>query len=1044
MTRRYYDHWIVIRLFSEEDKLKITLENNLGTILDPSNLSENGLKECNAIIHDISKSVMVPDTESISLFLKSEIEALDQQSIIGGLPTLPIFVDTAGEWDWWEIVRSLLIETKIDTDRYQIIQMIDQSWIYRTSFRLPMQVLVVNSPFPKDILFEKEQNDSFIISEIPPKPLFIPSDNGTGKFLSCVFDILRSKPWYQEQNKYQEFGLNITDINPDAIHEVLVQHEWDILVIMSDENLKKIFDSNKVKNSLRKHPPRLIIEIDPHPYPVKVIYSLWTNSLMSSYDLPIKDTALLWLPMEKSIDNVQNYINEFFLNIIHDFPLSEASKRAAHMVKNFNESNHGEYWLIANPASNQSLRLSDEKSQLIDDVTNFGKQVNPGDIDTFLKRLNLPEGDDLEKILRQAGSLNSTIQNTISNPRDTNFAGETRGFIPLAKAETELKESHHVLKQVEETLRSLSSENVHLIKKHQQRFVDVIIDQLVNEFYQPYTPFAPFLTNQRYRLGVHIGQPSRESLMVGEISPIDPLLPQLKKGKGYDLEIVVFEKDFKLLSERVKQIYFPNLGGTELVYFELCSPKKAGPANLRISVYYRNHLLQSFHLQAQISEIASYIIGLQVEVRMDFCRTARFTNLNRLKKRAISLGINQNEDCTHTLMLKGANIAEHYKLLEKQVDSSLEKFRKLIEHATIDDDGRSPRFSVLNDQQPDLEFEKQIRNLAKFGNELYQMLFQSASVDMQDQMRSLREKTNECIQIIRHDLNFSFPWTIVYDYTVPDDSSDTTPVPICIGKPLPISPDDSGQKSPRGIHLGCPHNPNRAVYCTEGFWGVRHRIEQLIGNKDKVDAVNKIEKINKSNSIWLATNLNADYATQKLKNELNKELLDSCVEYTHNSSFYDFWDNTKRPAAWIILGHLENNRIELIPKALRLTADQWLSPKTITDYLIQYNSWDQPKPMIFLMACESASTQLSDLNGFVQAFNALGASAIIGTECTVFSGLAAQFAQEIILKLWNGKETLGEAIQSFNREILQKKIPLPFVFNCVGSSDLTFTLPKGY
>lgn len=996
ISERNHNHWVALRLRLRKERLWVTLDDDRGTHIDSSELPIE--KQRTQTVFESPGDIVIP--EDLESYLTPAIEDLDRQYIPGlhqdlHLPaTLPVFAEQiAGGPDIdnrlaAEIVAELLDNIGIPQERLQIIELARHSWFDRTLFRLPLRILTV------------------------------------GDYCNKLFNKLRSHHWYsQEKSSIEEFGVSINQVTSALLPQMLAEREWDVLVIDRD-NANKLYDSETTLKTFQANPPHLTIAIR-------------TQNEQLITNIPNTGTALLCaISPYPDFYQYDDFISNFFYGIIHDLPLHEATRMASKKQIKLRLR------LIADPASNQSLRLSDEFSQLIDDVAALGKQVNPGNVQAFLPRLGLSEETDLVKTLRQAASFNSEVKETLSKARnEVDFAHESRGLVPLAKAELGLQNARLAFRQAEETLRSISTnrKQAALVKKHQERRVDVTLDHLENGFYQPYSKRDPFLASQRYRLGVHIGQPSQNSLMVGKNPPIDPLLPPSERPKGYHLDIVVFEKDFELLSERVRQLYLPDLGGSEPVYFELRAPKTAGPADLRISVYYRNHLIQSFRLEARVSETWVNTARPQVRVHLDFCRTARFTNLRQIKPRALSIGVNQNQNGTHTFMIKKDQIANSYpiELTEAQIQGVLDDFRGKLKQIS-----ENPLFSVLNTQQPVAEFEKHVRELAKLGGNLYHMLFQRASKEMQSEMRLLRNRSDQSIQIIRHDINFSFPWTAVYDYRVPDDSSSSTLAPICMGKPLPIPTSGSVHTAPQGLHQGCPHNPGRAVYCIEGFWGVRHRVEQLIGNTGRVDGVHIINMTGRPGSIGLAANLN-DPPTQAFRSLLHEKFRDACVEFTSGSSFYDFWDEQKRPAAWIVLGHLESDRIGLMPMAVASIPDQWLSPKTIMDYLVEYGPWEQPNPMILLMACESGKTQLSDLNGFVQAFHATGASAIVGTECPIFSGIAALFAQEIVLKLWNEKTNLGEAVQSFNREMFCRNIPLPFVFSCIGSSDLKVVLSEG-
>jgi len=77
------------------------------------------------------------------------------------------------------------------------------------------------------------------------------------------------------------------------------------------------------------------------------------------------------------------------------------------------------------------------------------------------------------------------------------------------------------------------------------------------------------------------------------------------------------------------------------------------------------------------------------------------------------------------------------------------------------------------------------------------------------------------------------------------------------------------------------------------------------------------------------------------------------------------------------------------------------------------------------------------LNDFVLALNTAGAGAIVGTEVTIFTGLAERFASDVTRRMWSsGRSTLGEAVKEFRQTLATESNPLGFAFTSYGSADL--------
>jgi hypothetical protein len=149
-----------------------------------------------------------------------------------------------------------------------------------------------------------------------------------------------------------------------------------------------------------------------------------------------------------------------------------------------------------------------------------------------------------------------------------------------------------------------------------------------------------------------------------------------------------------------------------------------------------------------------------------------------------------------------------------------------------------------------------------------------------------------------------------------------------------------------------------------------------------------------------------------------------------------------------VLGHLETGAPQFAnePKGERIVIERqksWLSQESISNrFNDAAEAWEQPKTLILLMACASATTSIDKVNDFILALNAAGAGAIVGTECVVFPGLACEFAEYLILRLWRRDKDgthvpLARAMTDFRTKLLQSGNPLAFVFRSIGDADLT-------
>ncbi len=921
--------------------------------------------------------------------------------VTGPLPLAVYLAPPAGAQSLeWEQAVARILPPDVDLNRIQLVRLARERWKARPHFELPIRLL------------------------------------GVGPAVSGDLQRLRDSSWYRDSVEVQQFGLQIDQVEPADLPEALRRLPYDI-VLVNEEGIEQVLRATRRLSHPEQSRPRLILYLD---RPANRLY-------FSSLDLPA-GVSLLWLPLGPAGDSA-GLVRELMLGLIHDYPLHEALKS---LTRQFAFIGAESPILLADPLSNHDLRLADALDQLRKEVFSIAGLIAAEDIDRFLSRVDPAAREPMARYLMAARDHESLIARALelSQRAEFDFGQETSGLAPMAYAAAAMANALGAREATTAGLEAIAAdpELAGQVEAVQERRVEITMDRLdVGSVYRPFNPeFDALLVNDIYRLSLHVGHRLPGSLFESAPPPLDPLLPEPEGESGHMLEVAVFEKDFELLSPRVQTLYLPRLGGSKPVTIDCRAPAKAGPAELRVSVYYQNYLLQSFLMTAQVLESYSYNGERQVSVQLDFSRTARFTNLPQLGARLLSIGSNQDADGrTHSFLLKKDQAAtQPIKMTEAVASEQIKRFRKLIEDAATDIAHFAP---VLDAGPPDEEerqaFERVIRDVADLGRELHHFIFDNSSGPMRKQLREVIKASDQIIQITRHDPAFAFPWPAIYDYPLPKKVTGGPPARVCMGAPLPDMPNVAPGP-------GCPHNPDEGVYCVEGFWGIRHRLEQLIEQGDALrDAVSRIDRLPDRPGVCLATGVD-DPPAAGLTNLLQQTLAeDLCVLRTQQQLFQRLWQPENRPAVFILLSHLELDnkpgepegpRMLLAPRAAggaAIPLDAWLQPDDITGQTINLGEWEeQPRTLVMLMACNGAASDVDTLNNYLTSLTSVGAGAIVGTETSVFSDLVSLFAKEVTLALWQRDATLGEAIQSFNRRMIAAANPLAFVFNCFGSADL--------
>jgi hypothetical protein len=447
-------------------------------------------------------------------------------------------------------------------------------------------------------------------------------------------------------------------------------------------------------------------------------------------------------------------------------------------------------------------------------------------------------------------------------------------------------------------------------------------------------------------------------------------------------------------------------------------------------------------LQAAIAAEERRSTQRALTVALEFSRTSNFANLDTLQPRIASIGINQlPSTSTHQLMVKGDGQAECFSITSSAVEQPLEDFRGALRNATYDDH-QDPRFPADTELTPERRalFEQTIRDLAQIGGGLHDGLFKRAKPSLKRVLRSIADSSDKTIQVVRFDVNNVLPWAAIYDYGRPTPIAGEPPKPVCLGWGPGVGP-----QGPPGKH--CDHSQRTDTYCVYGFWGIRHVIEELIPlgeETEESDAKLQVTRSDSENAVWLSID-NDDAFTEKLENQLHDTLGPRVLRRVQpvDDLLALLWQADQRPVVLIVLGHVEAKTtiIEGEPIDLRIVLvpnKKWLIVRDLLRHAKLEERWDQPQTVILLMGCGTADVTAKTLNDFVTSLSSIGAGAVLGTECPAFPSLVARFAGSITTELWSSQTvTLGTAVKEFRRSLTIEENPLGFVFNLLGSADLT-------
>jgi hypothetical protein len=502
------------------------------------------------------------------------------------------------------------------------------------------------------------------------------------------------------------------------------------------------------------------------------------------------------------------------------------------------------------------------------------------------------------------------------------------------------------------------------------------------------------------------------------------------------LDVVVQVKELELLSRRRQQVTLRPQGASALVYFTVRTPAEPGTAHLRVLVYRRTKLLQSYWVEAEVTdhEVALEAADRGVVARMDFSfvrdlsgRPAESEDRSGINP-LLSLAVNRDARATHSLFAKGAQGEYEFSIPESGVKQALDDFRRILLEASYvpAEEGEAPqprRWST----QPGSDAKEFIRRLARLGYRMHRAYLDNTVPGLRDTLRTLRDSADQMINVTRLDTRFAFPWPVFYDMYVPKSRS----AEVCFGESAP------------GVR--CDHTGDSTAFCIRGFWGYRHQIEELIGGSTPREWVSRIKRTGSRSALRCVVDESLDSGGQ-LNKLLELHGADRSPVASSDALLATLSDVASRPALLMLFAHLHQCESDDLPAGPRIPLPQTQPPQQlwcddILDHLDKHPPWIDPSALVLLLTCNSAATSPETLTDFVIALNRAQAGAIVGTECLALSDAALRFADAFLSLVWQRERPLGEAMMEARRHFLRQGNPLAFAFSCIGRADLRVEKP---
>jgi serine/threonine protein kinase len=580
---------------------------------------------------------------------------------------------------------------------------------------------------------------------------------------------------------------------------------------------------------------------------------------------------------------------------------------------------------------------------------------------------------------------------------------------------------------------------------------------------------SPLVMGQVVYLQVNIG-PLDSRTLLDDAHPFpsqDELyqaFPELR-GEPIPVEACVFTTDFAIpVDERSRKLTLAPVQPTEPVYFGMV-PLRTGRVALRVCLFYRYHLLQSILVTASVASVGVIAMrkhAAQVEITF----TADFATAGSLPPRGLWVGVNQTADASHAINVRGQHIPPLLRQLEPKIERALEQARKAMLQVSFDqerDDGnvvidertgepkkvyrfdRTNRPRTADDEAARRRrFRDDLATLARAGAALHEAIFGTGAVPTAEEraeVESLRrglQKTLQREQVIQvsrlKHMEDIWPWSVVYDLLIdPRDVED-----VCLAF---LGPD--GRSRPYSVGAqSCSHLDRRTglndptVVCPYGFWGFKHVIEQPTQPGGKQAFADLVVAINLEGDPVL----NMPLAAQLL------DLEDEHIQHMRDARFHvletyrailDAFTPTLNPPEPHALYFLCHGKYDQNGNFYLEVGEGKALPPAILDRL--NFTWSRSHGIVFINGCHTVDLKPKDLSNIMAPFLKGEASGIIGSEISVHTFLAREFAQEFFNRFIPNAglgQPVGRIIKDLRLDLLARFNPLGLVYTAYCSADL--------
>ncbi len=482
--------------------------------------------------------------------------------------------------------------------------------------------------------------------------------------------------------------------------------------------------------------------------------------------------------------------SRMLLELIHDLPLQEAVVKATEGTPTVGP----DVRIWSSPSGLDALRMTTAYTRFMDETRYLfrytgisGKPRRPG-------KASSSPSEHIEDAI------------TLARAASLDFKRESDGLSQLARAGAARERAERAIEEIQAQARARDAAPT--VAQTEPRRVTMWLEhdpagRDPDSWQVELSENTTLARDSSYVLNVGIGIRWDTNLVPEDAPAIDPLLPALQQEKHH-LQVAIFSDSSEIVGEAAKVLTLPHHGPSEPITFRIDTPASGNVTRVRVLIYFRSHLLQALTIDAPLEKHEAWTPGRGLKARVQFSRSVAFTDLDSTPERLLSVATNDDlQGPTHSFMFE---TGQAVRVTEKMTTIARDAFTDFLADAASRLAGQESLASA--------DFDDTVRGLVKSGRDLWNMLFSQSGASTQTALTRVRRTAHGTVQFTRLAPAFSFPWSMMYDWSIPESEADFTGSRVCVGVV-------------DGAPCGC--TPQGPGLCVRGFWGIRLIIEELIG-----------------------------------------------------------------------------------------------------------------------------------------------------------------------------------------------------------------------